>query len=678
MTFLAVEECRARALDLSNTSATKLSDLQAEEGGFDVHHLGPIIERKQTSEDILVARSKARRERKRREEKENRKKKERRKEKEHRKEKKHHEEDPQPSKQDDSSETTPAADDVAPGPIKIGPPKGKKRNSSKFEGVTDATNSASTTNNNAVTTPSDAVITADAVVDTIRPVDTASDVTKNDDNNTANTPNDTVNAMDTASITISTTNTTDNSTEADNTPVTTLDTTNKTIDAPDTTDNTISFPSTTHAGVTSTSSVQQNESDSSTPDANAGATSSLSVTAPNNVVSKSADDGDDISSWTSTPTASPRVDQASKHSKDHDDISSWPSSPPFRSNGTGGHTALPNRIENAKDGVNMSSSLPSRSPSPVPSRSSTPMPPTSTSVQKENRAATTSKFPAVSEYWILPFILETHSPSLGLEPSTPPRSLVNNTQKASPIPLPSKPPGAAPMLEYSDDEDDTMPPAGKSVHKRKSNDAVDNNSTIATPKKKAKTTAPSSKRKLQASEGGSKKKRQKLSIDDFKHLELAFDVVIPDNHADWVPGAVALLASMDFGAQWKTLIQAWLSFEHSRKYAATTLPAANRPSAVGDWINRARPYTYRPAINVKTFESSFKTWWISFQPEWRHANGNGQLAKSGDGSWNGMEYTGVNGLLSVLAALFFWGMSGTSKQWCAAVDDVVYALQSMI
>lgn len=228
------------------------------------------------------------------------------------------------------------------------------------------------------------------------------------------------------------------------------------------------------------------------------------------------------------------------------------------------------------------------------------------------------------------------------------------------------------MLEYSDDED-TTPPA-ESSQKRK----PDDNTSIAGPKKKAKTTAQSSKRKSQASEGGPKKKRQKLLAQDLDGLKLAFDVTIPDGHADWIPGAIALLTSTDFGGQWKALVEAWLSFEDSRKYAATMLPTTSRPSAIGDWIARARPHTYRPVIDVNTFRSGFEAWWRSFQPEWRLQDSNGSLAKSDRGTWECMQYTGANGLLSVLTALFFWGLSSTNDKWHAAVNDVLYAIHSML
>lgn len=233
------------------------------------------------------------------------------------------------------------------------------------------------------------------------------------------------------------------------------------------------------------------------------------------------------------------------------------------------------------------------------------------------------------------------------------------------------------MIEYSDEEGDNLTPP-EPIRKRKSDNNANNDSNAAAPKKKPKTSTQSSKRKSQASEGGSKKKRQKLLADDLEGLELAFDVTIPDGHADWVPGAVALLASTDFGGQWKALVGAWLSFEHSRKYAATMLPATSRPSAIGDWIARARPHTYRPVINIKTFQSGFEMWWRSFQPEWRLQDSNGGLAKSASGTWDSMQYTGANGLLSVLAALFFWGTSNPNEKWHAAVNDVMYALQSML
>ncbi len=62
------------------------------------------------------------------------------------------------------------------------------------------------------------------------------------------------------------------------------------------------------------------------------------------------------------------------------------------------------------------------------------------------------------------------------------------------------------------------------------------------------------------------------------------------------------------------------------------------------------------------------------QPSWRtNNNNNGETS----GDWEKIRRPGVNGLLSVMAALFFWGdVTGRAdEQWLEALKDVLYVFE---
>jgi hypothetical protein len=137
---------------------------------------------------------------------------------------------------------------------------------------------------------------------------------------------------------------------------------------------------------------------------------------------------------------------------------------------------------------------------------------------------------------------------------------------------------------------------------------------------------------------------------------------------------------MALGVKWSDAVLMWLSVEIKAGFAASTkLGMLKRPSCISDWIQQARIPTYRPNIlDLHKFESDFLAWWTSLQPKWRHHGS--KLLRTGGNDWEPLRRTGVNGLLSVLAALFFWRYAigkGETLVWERSLDDVVWALQGL-
>ncbi len=139
-----------------------------------------------------------------------------------------------------------------------------------------------------------------------------------------------------------------------------------------------------------------------------------------------------------------------------------------------------------------------------------------------------------------------------------------------------------------------------------------------------------------------------------------------------------------WGTEWGLLIHAWLKFEQNSQFVANgRLGTQHRPDAVGDWIQRARPSSYHPKINdIQGYGTKFSLWWQSLQPDWRNDDADDALPRSRE-DWEDIRRPGINGIMSVAAALFFWGYVERNKgesarsAWLNAVDDVVYVLNQL-
>lgn len=161
-------------------------------------------------------------------------------------------------------------------------------------------------------------------------------------------------------------------------------------------------------------------------------------------------------------------------------------------------------------------------------------------------------------------------------------------------------------------------------------------------------------------------------------------VSAPNNAPTWVVNAVELFNTANLGPEWKSLVTSWLKFEQNSQYLAHgRLGTHRRPQVVGDWIQRARPDDYQPDIGKPAaFAKEFSAWWQSLQPDWRTVSADRSLPQIRE-NWEEIRRPGINGLLSVVAALFFWGFAIRNKgstmrsPWLNALNDVVYVLDQL-
>ena len=102
-----------------------------------------------------------------------------------------------------------------------------------------------------------------------------------------------------------------------------------------------------------------------------------------------------------------------------------------------------------------------------------------------------------------------------------------------------------------------------------------------------------------------------------------------------------------------------------------------------EWIRRTRSPTWRPVIaNLAKFERDFGQWWTALQPEWRITAAKEIAVDQAVGGWEDLRKPGLNGLLSLVAALLFWGLHVRDSnvdhiRWSAAVDDCLAAITNI-
>ncbi len=181
---------------------------------------------------------------------------------------------------------------------------------------------------------------------------------------------------------------------------------------------------------------------------------------------------------------------------------------------------------------------------------------------------------------------------------------------------------------------------------------------------------------------GNPRKLRKTSTEKAKRVSTA-NASNTASGPDWLENARTLFKSENLGSEWDLLCSNWLKFEEDFQFQGTgKLGCQRRPWVITGWIQRARSPTYRPDIDdVNGFEADFHVWWQSLQPEWRRVD-TAKKSKQPEGDWDCIRQSGPNGLLSVVAALFFWGgaVQNTSARtaWLEALTDVSYVLEQLL
>ena len=157
------------------------------------------------------------------------------------------------------------------------------------------------------------------------------------------------------------------------------------------------------------------------------------------------------------------------------------------------------------------------------------------------------------------------------------------------------------------------------------------------------------------------------------------------NKPAWFTAAVSMMeGEKGLGVMWVKLVDAWVVFEGQAGYTGDKkLLTTHRPDAIKAWIARTRSSTWRPAISdTSLYESEFMLWWAALQPSWRKRSDGGIIFSKVQGDWEVLQRPGLNGILSVMAGLLFWGVSlrdssGSRMGWNKAVSDCLVVMKSI-
>jgi hypothetical protein len=153
------------------------------------------------------------------------------------------------------------------------------------------------------------------------------------------------------------------------------------------------------------------------------------------------------------------------------------------------------------------------------------------------------------------------------------------------------------------------------------------------------------------------------------------------------------MTGVALGCHFNALLAVWTRIEDASRFeqGPTNLSHKGRPKQVGNWVASARgKKSYDASIpDLAEYAVTWHTWWDTLQPAWRKRGKDGEWESSGYGEggreWGPLFQWGVNGMLNVVASLYFWGVAISEKGnldsdvkvWEAGVGDVTWMLEGM-
>ncbi|KAJ7802506.1 hypothetical protein B0H14DRAFT_2385399 [Mycena olivaceomarginata] len=164
-------------------------------------------------------------------------------------------------------------------------------------------------------------------------------------------------------------------------------------------------------------------------------------------------------------------------------------------------------------------------------------------------------------------------------------------------------------------------------------------------------------------------------------------VLCPDDAPVWFRNGFREISREALGAQFEALLLAYIALERRNGFAADGKPkglkgTAPRPHQVTDWIRdgRGRGQSMRAIPDISEYQKIWWAWWAGLQPEWRKV---GDVDSSG-GEWGSLAAPGPNGMLSVVASIYWWGCAEKalgqvtrSEEWGKAAADTIIVLRGL-
>ncbi|KAJ6458985.1 hypothetical protein C8R45DRAFT_843646 [Mycena sanguinolenta] len=171
-------------------------------------------------------------------------------------------------------------------------------------------------------------------------------------------------------------------------------------------------------------------------------------------------------------------------------------------------------------------------------------------------------------------------------------------------------------------------------------------------------------------------------------------IEVPADAQPWLRDSVVDLTKVNLGCLFASGLASLVRLEIVAKYEAVgikRLPGGKgRPDIIAEWIKGGRGTKMKKAVAVEDvlrFADEWDAWWAGLQPGWRVKDNSGKWhieeAYEENREWGSLAATGVNGLVSAVAALYFWGVAvrmGTEDQkrrWEASVHDVAWVIEGV-
>ncbi|KAK0495738.1 hypothetical protein EDD18DRAFT_1106325 [Armillaria luteobubalina] len=177
-----------------------------------------------------------------------------------------------------------------------------------------------------------------------------------------------------------------------------------------------------------------------------------------------------------------------------------------------------------------------------------------------------------------------------------------------------------------------------------------------------------------------------IQLEQSSRIRLAY--LDPENWPEWFAVVQEYLGKFRLGDKWDCIVDALSIVKGQWGFIKTGKPLQQMdcPPQVSLWIQNAWLHDLTPLGDQDAFAQSWWQWWQQMQPDSRGVGeGEGPVPVESWcnlGEWDRMDKPGQNGLYSVVASLAWWGESvshnvGAWKEWCVAVDDILWALECL-
>jgi hypothetical protein len=167
-------------------------------------------------------------------------------------------------------------------------------------------------------------------------------------------------------------------------------------------------------------------------------------------------------------------------------------------------------------------------------------------------------------------------------------------------------------------------------------------------------------------------------------------VTCPQATPAWFRHGFGEISRENVGELYEELLEAYVKLEQHYGFVTKQkgVSREQRPTQVDDWVKdgHGRTMQLRPIGDLQSFERDWWHWWTSLQPEW-HGAWRGRTTKATavvpGVQWEKLVFPGQNGMLSVVATLYWWGCAEQARRvtasngWQEAVMDTTWVLKCL-